>query len=418
MTGLGVVSPLGDSPDLVFSRLYENQSAIAPISRFDTQSHSIKYAAEINDFDIGIYGIEKRDIQHLDKVQQFALGACEQAVVDAGLDLARQRLTGTKDLIEANPRIGTAIGTSNTMFDPVYEAALHIHQQKIKKVSPRTYNKTRPCSSASLASIRYALGGPVLSQNAASATGALNIITAVDMIRLGRSDVMLAGGTDSGVNELSCAVFGNNLSGSKSGQFRPFDVNRDGTILGEGAAILVLEEKEHALKRGADIYGEILGYGTRTDAHDMVRIPANAPGLCASLNEALSDASLTSSQIDYINAHGTGTQMNDLAESYAINTVFNATTKPYVNGTKAAFGHMLAASGAIEVIVSLLASCYDMIPPTCGLQKLDPGCNINCVSGAGIRSNVDHALSINVGMGGLNTAIIVKGDKREWNNAN
>jgi len=414
ITGLGVVTPLGHSPGTLFSRLYDNQSAIKPITHFDAEHHLIKYAGEINDFDLAPYGFDKKDITHLDKVQQFALAACEQAIIDAGLDLPRQHLSGNKKTLKTNFRFGTAIGTSNTMFDPVYAAALHISKKNIKKVSPRTLNKSRPCSSASLVSIRYGLIGPILSQNGASATGALNLIAAVDNIRLGRSDVMLAGGADSGVNELYCAVFGQNLSASRSGAFRPFDKNGDGMLLGEGSAILVLEEAEHAQKRNAPIYGEILGCGARSDAYDMSQIPSNAPGLCASLYEALAESNLSNCQIDYINTHSTANKMNDVAESNAINTVFSDTKKPYVSGTKAALGHMLAGSGAVELVITLLSSCYDAIPPTHGLREINPQCNVNIVHGQGKRVQVEHALSTNIGLGGLNSAIVVKGVKRNW----
>ncbi|MGJ8638238.1 MAG: beta-ketoacyl synthase N-terminal-like domain-containing protein [Opitutaceae bacterium] len=234
VTGMGAVTPLGDDLNTIFNRLYSGQTAINQISRFDPSNYAIKWAGEINGFDPEKFGIEASDSAFLDNVQQFGLAAVEMAVLDSGLDLPRQHVRKNTGRIAASPRIGTAIGTSNTSLRPIQEAALKIEAGKPRGISPHTLNKSRPCSTAALASIRYGLAGPILSQNSASATGAVNIISAVDTIRLGRTDVMIAGGTDSGVSEITTAVFGQNLSGSRTGVMRPFDRNRDGVLLGEG----------------------------------------------------------------------------------------------------------------------------------------------------------------------------------------
>lgn len=416
VTGVGVVTPLGNEVERVFHRLIQGESAVAPIRRFDTAAYPLNHAAEIQSVDPAAFGISGRELHYLDGIQVFALVAAEMAVRDSGLDLPRQSIRGNSRPIEGRNRMGTAIGVSNTSYEPTREALQKIEAHNIRQVSPHTLNQSRPCSCAALVSIRYGLRGPMLSQNAASATGALNLTAAFDAIRMGRADVMIAGGADSGVNPLATAIFSQNQSGSRSGRCRPFDRHRDGVVLSEGAALVILEDADHAQARGARIYGEILGYGLRSDALDMSVIPLEAPGLILSIREALEDARLAPGDVSYINPHGTGTQRNDAAEAAAIRTVFgDGPDQPWVSGTKGQLGHMLAGSGAMEFVVALLASRYDQVPPTGGLEEVDPECALRHVLGRGIAAPVRHAMSLSVGMGGMNSAIIVRGEKAPWN---
>lgn len=311
--------------------------------------------------------------------------------------------------------MGTAIGISNTTYEPIHSALERIAAGRIRQVSPHTLNQSRPCGCAALVSIRYGLRGPMLSQNAASATGALNLISAFDAIRSGRADVMIAGGADSGVNPLCTAIFSQNMTGSRKGRCRPFDAERDGVILSEGAALVVMESLEHAQARGARIYGEMLGYGLRSDALDMSVIPEEAPGLTLSIEEALLDSGLQPEDIRYINVHGTATDRNDVAEASAIRAIFPQGEKaPWVSGTKGNLGHMLAASGSVEFVFALLASRHDLVPPTGGLRVPDPRCNLRHVIGDPISTPVPHAMSLSAGMGGMNSAIVVRGEKAPW----
>lgn len=415
VTGMGVVTPLGTEVEPMFRRIMAGESAIAPIRRFDASGYALNHAAEVGLLEPESCGISERELNYLHPVQVYGLIAAEKAVQDSGLDLCRQALRGNTQPVGGNDRMGTAIGISNFTVEPIQDALQRIGDGRIRQVSPHTLNQSRPCSCAALVSIRYGLRGPMLSQNAASATGALNLTTAFDAIRFGRTDVMIAGGTDSGVNPLTTAIFSQNLTGSRSGRCRPFDVNRDGVVLGEGAAIVVLEELEHALAREARIYGEFMGYGLRSDAMDMSVIPVEAPGLMLSMKEALEDAGLSPEDVGYINAHGTATQRNDRAEAFAIRTLFDGLTEqPLVSGTKGQLGHMLAASGAVEFIISLMASRYDHVPPTGGLIEVDSECRLRHVMERGVAAPVAHAMSLSAGMGGMNSAIIVRGEKADW----
>jgi 3-oxoacyl-[acyl-carrier-protein] synthase II len=255
----------------------------------------------------------------------------------------------------------------------------------------------------------------MFSQNAASATGALNLISAFDTIRSGRADVMIAGGADSGVNPLCTAIFSQNLTGSRKGRCRPFDADRDGVVLSEGAALVVMESLEHAQARGARILGEMMGYGLRSDALDMSAIPEEAPGLTLSMEEALADSGLRPGDIGYVNAHGTATERNDIAEASAIRGVFSAGAHaPWVSGTKGQLGHMLAASGSAEMVFALLASRHDLVPPTAGLENPDPRCDLRHVMGCAVASPIPYAMTLSTGMGGMNSAIVVRGEKTPW----
>ncbi|MBL9173842.1 MAG: beta-ketoacyl-[acyl-carrier-protein] synthase family protein [Verrucomicrobiales bacterium] len=412
VTGIGLVTPLGHDHQVVFERLCQGESAIAPIRSFDVSTLPLKHAAVLPALDAAAFGISERERHILDSVQESALIAAEIAVRDSGLDLPRQAIRGNHQPSPGKPRMGTAIGMSHAAYEPIRTALEKLGSGRIRQVSPHALNQSRPCGCAALVSIRYRLQGPMLSQNAASATGALNVISAYEAIRSGRADVMIAGGADSGVNPLCLAIFSQNLTGSRVGRCRPFDGERDGVVLGEGAALVVMESREHALARGARIHGEMIGYGQRSDAHDMSVIPAEATGLTLSIEEALRDAGLESGEVGYINAHGTATLRNDIGEATAIRRFFpDPARAPWVSGTKGQLGHMLAASGSAEFVVALLASRDDRVPPTAGLENPDPNCELRHVMGKAIRTPVPYALSLSIGMGGMNSAIVVRGEK-------
>lgn len=415
ITGIGIVTPLGHDCALVFDRVCRGESAIRPIRRFDASAYPLNHAAELPALDAAAFGISDRERNYLDSVQVSALAAAEIAVRDSGLDLPRQALRGNTRPVSGKNRMGTAIGISNTTYEPIQSALEKIGAGRIRQVSPHTLNQSRPCGCAALVSIRYGLRGPMLSQNAASATGALNLISAFDAIRSGRADVMIAGGADSGVNPLCTAIFSQNLTGSRKGRCRPFDAARDGVVLSEGAALVVMESLEHAEARGARIYGEMMGYGLRSDALDMSVIPEEAPGLTLSIEEALLDSGLEPKDIRYINAHGTATDRNDVAEASAIRAVFpHGDRAPWVSGTKGHLGHMLAASGSVEFVFALLASRHDVVPPTAGLEVPDSRCDLRHVRGGAVVAPVPYAMSLSAGMGGMNSAIVVRGEKAAW----
>jgi 3-oxoacyl-[acyl-carrier-protein] synthase II len=269
---------------------------------------------------------------------------------------------------------------------------------------------TLPNSGTSLLSVRFGLAGPLVTVSGASASGSDSIIAACDKIRYGRAELMLAGGAESPVTDIIVSGFAQNHTGSRTGACRPFDRDRDGTVLGEGAAVLVLEEYEHARARRAPVVAEIAGYGLRGDAFDMSDIPpGDAPGMTACLTEALQDAGIRPEEVDYLNVHGTATRSNDSAETTALHKVFGGHVAAlWVSGIKGATGHMLGASGAFEVLVTVLASRLQQVPPTHGLRRPDPACELNHVIGPGKHATVRYAISTSVGMGGNNSAIAVR----------
>ena len=413
ITGLGVVTPLGHSMPRFFRRLVAGETGVGPITRFDPAGGPLSTAAEVRDFDPAAFGITPREARILAPYQQYALAAAEQAVLDAGLDWPRQAIRGGERLPAPRARYGAAIGTAYPSTEILAAQFAQLQARGARGVTPHLFNMTLPNAATSVVSIRFALGGPLVTVSGATAAGAESLIAAYERIRYGRAEVMVAGGAEAGVTALVAAGFAQNQTGARSGICRPFDARRDGTVLGEGAAVCVLEEQAHAQARGARSYGEILGYGLRADGYDMTDIPlATAPGLTASLTEALADAGIAPAAVAYINAHGTGTRINDVAETNAIKRVFGAHARRLaVSSIKGSIGHLLGAAGSIELVAAVLASCWDIVPPTYGYAAPDPDCDLDYVPGHSRPMPVDIAISTSVGMGGGNAAIVVRGAK-------
>ncbi|MFF9458401.1 beta-ketoacyl-[acyl-carrier-protein] synthase family protein [Streptomyces flaveolus] len=411
ITGLGAVTPVGLTAHEVFDNLMQGRSGVVETSRFDTTHCPIKKSGEIRDFNASAYGISARDLRTLDRYQQYVLAAAQSALADSGLDLPHREITSRKKDGPGFARFGAAVGMAFSSTEVLAEQLAVLKEKGPRRVSPRLFNQTLPNAATSLLSVRFGLQGPLVTVSGASASGHDSIIAAYDKVRYGRADVMLAGGAESAITEIIVTGFAANHTGSSNGACRPFDIDRDGTVLGEGAGILVLEEEEHARARGARIYGEMLGYGQRGDAFDMSDIPpGDAPGMTASLWEALEDARIDPGEVGYVNVHGTATGSNDPAECAALRKTFGPHIDDLrVSGIKGATGHMLGGSAAVEVIVALLASCHDQVPPTYGLRNPDTTCDVNHVIGQGARASVPVAVSTSVGMGGNNSAIAVRG---------
>ncbi|HMA34342.1 MAG TPA: beta-ketoacyl-[acyl-carrier-protein] synthase family protein [Chloroflexia bacterium] len=414
ITGLGAITPLGHTVAEFFTRLVGGQTGVGPPTHWAAGQGLLPAAAEVRDFDATAYGLSARDLRILGRGPQFALAAAEMAVQDAGLDLPRQDVRGGPRVPHRWDRYGVAIGTAFPGTEILATQLSQLSSRGARGVSPHLFNMTLPNAATSVVSIRFALGGPLVTVSGATAAGAESIIAAYEKIRAGRADLMLAGGAEAAVTAIIAAGFAQNQTGARSGRCRPFDRRRDGTLLGEGAAVFVLEDLALAQARGARIYGEILGYGQRADGYDLTDIPiATAPGLTGCLREALADAGLAPAAVQYVNAHGTGTVMNDQAETQALQRVFGAHAPDLcVSSIKGSVGHTLGAAGAIELLATLLASCYDWVPPTYGLEEPEAAGALRFVLGAGLRTRVDHALSISVGMGGGNAAIVVRGAKQ------
>ncbi|MFD9061166.1 beta-ketoacyl-[acyl-carrier-protein] synthase family protein [Kitasatospora purpeofusca] len=411
ITGIGAVTPVGLTAPDTFTNLLAGRSGVVDTTRFDTAGCPVKRSGEISGFDPAAYGISPRDLRTLDRYQQYVIAAAQEALADAGLDVPAREITSRKSAGATFDRFGAAVGVAFSSTEVLDRQLRLLREKGARSVTPRLFNQTLPNAATSVLSVRFGLRGPLVTVSGASASGHDSIISAYDRVRHGRAEVMLAGGAESAITEIIVAGFAANHTGSVQGACRPFDVDRDGTVLGEGAGILVLEDAEHAVRRGARIHGEMLGYGQRGDAYDMSDIPPDdAPGMTASVYEALSDAGIDPREVGYVNVHGTATKSNDPAETFALRKVFGEhIDQVRVSGIKGATGHMLGGSGAVEVIVALLASRDGQVPPTHGLLKPAPECGLNHVIGRGERSSVPVALSTSVGMGGNNSAILLRG---------
>ncbi|MDN3358992.1 beta-ketoacyl-[acyl-carrier-protein] synthase family protein [Actinomadura sp. DC4] len=411
ITGVGAITPIGRTVDEAFETLMAGRSGVGRTTRFDTSRCAVKTAAEITGFDPLSHGLSARDVRVLDRYQQYALAAADAAVTDARLDLPRNEIVSRHKSHRRFDRYGAAIGMAFSSTEVLAAQFARLAAKGTAGVSPRLFNMTLPNAGTSVLSVRFGLCGPLVTVSGASASGADSIIAAYDKIRHGRAEVMLAGGAESPITEIIVSGFVQNHTGARSGACRPFDRDRDGTVLGEGAAVMVLEERDHAVARKARIHGEMLGYGLRGDAFDMSDIPPHdAPGMTACLLEAFADAGVDARDVGYLNVHGTATKSNDPAEATAIRKVFGDHLDGLrVSGIKGSTGHMLGGSGAFEAVVALLASVRDQVPPTYGLVDVAPGCELGHVIGQGTRSPVPVAISTSVGMGGNNSAIVVRG---------
>lgn len=410
VTGIGVVTPLGDDPDKVMQQLMEGSTAIGKTTRFDTTGLRADTAAELPSFEPGRYAISPRDTFILDVWQQYVVAAAELAVRDAELPLARNEISSKDRAEPGHPRYGASVGTAYLSGAFLAEQLYKLRDTGPRGVSPRLLPSTVPNGATSVVSIRYGLRGPLITVSSASAAGTDCVIAAYDRIRQGRADVMLAGGGEAGVNLPTVVALSRLGTISPTGACRPFDQDRDGTVIGEGAAILVLEEYEHARRRGARIHGELLGYGQRGDAFDLAELPAAAPSHIDCLHEALDDAGISPSDVGYVNVHGTGTVSNDRAEAHAVRTVFGTgPDAPYVGSVKGSTGHMGGGAGAFEIIVAMLAGSRGEVPPTVGLTNPAEDCTLRHVIGKGISADVPYAVSAGNGLGGNCSALVIRG---------
>lgn len=409
VTGLGAITPVGTTVDAMFATLLRGGSGVRRTTRFDTSRCPVKASAEIDGFVAADHGLAPRDIRILDRYQQYVLAAAEQAVVDAELDLPSNDIVSRRRSELRHEAYGAAVGVAFSSTEVLQQQFEELKAKGARGVSPRLFNQTMPNTCTSLLSIRFGLCGPLVTVSSASASGADSVIAAYEKVRSGRAEVMLAGGAESPVTELIVAGFARNHTGSAQGACRPFDVARDGTVLGEGAAVMVLESEAHARARGARAHGEILGYGLRADAFDMSDIPpVDAVGMTACLVEALADAGVQPDEVGYVNVHGTATKRNDPAEARALRKVLGSHTDDVlVSGIKGATGHMLGGSGGLEIMVALLASCRGQVPPTHGLVEPDEECDLHHVLHAGVEAEVPVAISTSVGLGGNNSAVVV-----------
>jgi len=403
VTGLGCVTPVGNDVATAWQALLEGKSGGAPITRFDASKHRVRFACEAKGFDASLY-MDRKEAKRSDLYTQFALAAAVQAMQDAGLE------DGGFDPLMTGVIVGSGIGGIST-FEAQHDV---LRASGPNRVSAFFVPMFIGDIAAGIVSMRFGAKGPNFATQSACATGAHAIGTAFRHVSYGDADVMIAGGSEATVSPMAMAGFANMQALSERNESpatacRPFDASRDGFVLGEGSGIIVLEELGHAHRRGARIHAELVGYGATGDAFHVTGQPENHEGLQRSMRRALEDAGLTPADVQYVNAHGTSTPMNDANEIRAIRAVFGAHADGLnVSSTKSATGHMLGASGAVEAIISTLAIVDGIIPPTINLNTQDPECDLNCTANVPVRRDVSVALSNSSGFGGHNATLALR----------
>ena len=410
VTGAGVVSALGCDLDTFWSRLCGGESGVGPIRRFDTREFKVGFGGEIGDFDpadhLDLSGetLNPKELRRMDRFVHFALAAAEQAVRQSGLDLAKG------DAYRHGVLVGSGIGGLNE----IEEQHSTLYGKGPSRVSPFMIPKLMVNAASGNLSVRYGLKGPnsAIATACASATNAIG--DAFRIIQHGQADVMLTGGSEAAVTPMGLSGFARMKALSTRNDepqkaSRPFDTDRDGFVLSEGAGLVVLEDLEHAQARGAEILGEVVGYGMSADGTHMTAPDAEGRGAARSMRNALHDAELNPGDIDYINAHGTSTPLGDKAETLAVKTVFGTPDQvPAVSSTKGALGHMLGASGGVEFVIGLLAISRNVAPPTINLDNPDPACDLDYIANQAREFPISRVLSNSFGFGGHNASVVLQ----------
>lgn len=403
ITGLGVVASLGHNVNDFWASLLAGKSGVRRISHFDPSDYASQIGAEVLDWDAGQH-MDPKDARRNDRYTQFGFVASKQAVADSGLDLRNE------DGDRVGVMIGSGIGGMHT-----YESQLRVLDERgPRKVSPFTIPALIGNMCAGMVAIEYGARGPNFGLVSACATGSHAIGEAAHAIRRGDADVMIAGGSEASVTPFAYASFCamkamSTRSDEPEKASRPFDINRNGFVMGEGAGILVLESLEHAQARGARIYCELAGYAATCDAFHITQPDPEGKGLSLSMSRALKSAGVEPGDIDYINAHGTSTPYNDKFETLAIKKVFgDHATKVPVSSTKSMTGHLLGAAGGIESVISAKTIESGMLAPTINLDDPDPDCDLDYVPNHARRQPVRAVLSNNLGFGGQNASIVFK----------
>lgn len=399
VTGMGIVSPIGTTVDSFWASLLEGRHGIAPITRFDTTDYKAKLAAEVKDFDIRQY-MEKADMLRSDRYAQLGLCAAVQAVEQSGV------------IGNVEPeRIGVYFGTGIGGIETLLKEHTKLVERGPRKVSPYLVPMMIANMCSGMIAIRYNCKNSAFPAVTACASGSNAIGEAVRAIRHGYADVMISGGSEASINEVGIAGFINmqalTVSEDPDAASLPFDKRRGGFVIAEGGAALVLEEYEHAVKRGAEIFGEVCGYGSTCDAYHITAPRPDAEGGARAMADALKEGNYDGKELVYINAHGTGTPLNDKAETLAIKIALGEeqARKSIISSTKSMTGHMLGAAGAAEAIVCLLALKEGIIPPTANLLEPDPECDLNYAPCKPVKAQADIAISNSLGFGGHNACL-------------
>ncbi|MDP6933934.1 MAG: beta-ketoacyl-ACP synthase II [Myxococcota bacterium] len=403
ITGIGIVSPCGLDAATTWENLVEGRCAVDRITLFDTSDWSVQIAAEVRNWDPSQY-LSRQQIKRLDRFAQFAMVAAEEVVRDAGLDAT----TPLGD--RAGVYVGSGIGGC-AEFD---KGSVDLHSGGPKAISPFFIPKVLTNLAAGHVAMKYGARGPSLCISTACASGNHSIGEAWRVIRTGDADLVIAGGAEAGISRLGMAGFMSMKALSKRNDdpgtaSRPFDVDRNGFVMGEGAGMVMIEALEHAQARGARIYAELIGYGLSNDAYHITAPPPDGDGAVRCMNMALRSARVEPEEVDYINAHGTSTPANDRIETLAIKRVFGDHAKKLmVSSTKSMTGHLLGAAGGLETAVSAKALHHGLIPPTATLQQADPECDLDYVPGSSREQSISTAISNSFGFGGTNATLVLR----------
>ena len=401
VTGIGLVTPVGLNSESTWNSLVEGRSGIDYICLFDAEGYESRIAGEVDNFDASA-ALGRKEAKRLDRFSQFACVAALEALEHANLNMEKE------DADRVGVLIGSGVGGIITISD----------QHKIllkrgpKRVSPFLVPMMLGDMASGQVSMMIGAKGPNFSTVSACATGADSIGEALEMIRRGRADVVIAGGTEAAICEIGVAGFNSCMALSTrnedpQGASRPFDSDRDGFVLGEGAGLLVLESLEHAEKRGANILAEMSGYGASSDAHHVTQPHPDGEGAARAMKWAIEDAGITPDKVDYINAHGTSTPLNDKYETIAMKRMYgDHAYNLAISSTKSMTGHLLGAAGAIEAAFTVLAIKNDIIPPTINIENPDPDCDLNYIPNTAKKQPVNVAMSNSLGFGGHNASLV------------
>jgi 3-oxoacyl-[acyl-carrier-protein] synthase II len=404
VTGLGVISPVGNSVRTFWASLIEAKSGIDRLMTFDASQFDSRIAGEIKDFDFLRRGFSSKDAKRMDKFVQYAVSATKEALGDCGLDLNKE------ESYKAGVLVGSGIGSLHTI-----ERENKIYLEKgPHRLSPFLIPMLIVNEAAGQISIQFGLKGPNSCVATACATGTHAIGDAFRILERGDAEVMIAGGTESAITPLGVGGFCALKALSKRNDqpqkaSRPFDNERDGFVMAEGCGVVVLETLEHARARGAEIYAELVGYGMSADAYHMTAPDPDGDGAARAMQAALNDAGLNPQQVNYINAHGTSTKLNDKVETLAIKKIFGDYSKKiWISSTKSMTGHLLGAAGGIEFIACCLAIKEGIVPPTINYEYPDPECDLDYVPNISRRGKIEVAMTNSLGFGGHNATLIVK----------
>ncbi|MEY8395801.1 beta-ketoacyl-ACP synthase II [Lachnospiraceae bacterium 45-P1] len=402
ITGMGAITPIGNDVNSFWDSLRQKRTGFGPITYFDTTDYKVKLAAEVKDFDAKQY-MDPKAARRMERFSQFAVAAARQALEDSGLDMER----------EDPYRVGVCVSSGIGSLQAMEREHVKLLEKGPGRVNPLLVPLMISNMAAGNVSIQFGLKGKCMNVVTACATGTHSIGEAMRSIQHGEAEVMVAGGSESCITPLGVAGFASLTALSTSEDPKrasiPFDVERNGFVMGEGAGVVVLESLEHAKARGAKIYAELVGYGATCDAYHITSPAEDGSGAAKAMEYAMADAAVKPEQIDYINAHGTGTRHNDLFETKAIRLALgDHAYKVKINSTKSMTGHLLGAAGGVEFITCVKSIEDGFVHATAGLLADDPECDLDYTKGNGVSTDVNYALTNSLGFGGHNASLLLK----------